>query len=719
MYESLHSHEIFVTLLVKIVWSIMIDIVSLLAEKTTLSHKQIKNILALIEEGSTIPFIARYRKEMTGGASDEALRELDEVYTSVKKMVDRRDEIIKILKEKELLSDSLSLQLSKATTITQLEDIYRPFKEKKNTRASKAIKQGLEALANRLQVSNMSKEEFQKEAKSFLKGDVRSVEDAIQGAQDIIAERFADMPKEREVLRELMLKHGLIEVKGTKTFDEKGVFSKYKTHSEKIAYIPSHRYLAIMRGVHEKELGAKITIDTERYLDTLYRYKIKRDARSSKEYLFEAYKDGFKRLLYPSIEREVHGVLKVKADREAIGVFGKNLTQLLMTPPVTKKVLLGVDPAFRTGCKLAVIDENGEYLASGVIYPTEPKNDYEGSKKKIVALLKKYAIQGVAIGNGTASRETQAFFARLNKELDNPVKYTVVSEAGASVYSASKVASEEYPDLDVTIRGAISIAQRLRDPMAALVKIDPKSLGIGQYQHDVDQKLLERKLHENVEDLVNRVGVDVNSASASLLAFVAGVGKNIAKNIILYRQEHGAFTSKSALKKVKGLGAKAYEQCAGFMRIREGESLYDNTGIHPESYSVAKKLEKIEDRSDTKALAHALGVGEETLKDIIKELDKPGFDPRSQLPEIPFREDVTDIKMLRVGSFVSGIVRNIADFGAFVDIGLKNDGMIHISKISTKRISHPLEVLSINQYLPRIEVIMIDEAKGKVGLSLS
>ena len=697
----------------------MIDIVSLLAEKTTLSHKQIKNILALIEEGSTIPFIARYRKEMTGGASDAQLRELEEVYASVKKMSDRKEEIIKILKAKELYTASLAKALADAMSITALEDIYRPFKEKKNTRASKAITQGLEPLANKLQAGKCSEDALKAEAKKFLKGEISSIEEAISGAQDIIAERFSDSAKEREVLRDLMLKHGILEVVASKTFDEKGAFSKYQTHSEKVAFIPSHRYLAIMRGVREKELVAKITIDTERYLDTLYRYKIRRDSGSCKVYLFEAYKDGFKRLLYPSIQREVHGILKERADREAIAVFGKNLTQLLMTPPVTKKVLLGVDPAFRTGCKLAVIDENGEFLDSGVIYPTEPKNDYEGSKKMIESLLKKYDIQGVAIGNGTGSRETQAFFAKLNKALETPLKYTVVSEAGASVYSASKIASEEYPHLDVTIRGAISIAQRLRDPMAALVKIDPKSLGIGQYQHDVDQKLLEKKLHENVEDLVNRVGVDVNSASASLLAYVAGVGKNIAQNIILYRQEHGPFTSKSALKKVKGLGAKAYEQCAGFMRIREGKSLYDNTGIHPESYAIAKQLAHYHDSSDTQTIARELGVGEATLKDIIKELEKPGFDPRSELPEIPFRDDVTDIKMLKVGSIVSGIVRNIADFGAFVDIGLKNDGMIHISKMSDKRISHPLEVLSINQYLPRIEVIMIDEQKGKVGLSLS
>jgi len=390
-----------------------------------------------------------------------------------------------------------------------------------------------------------------------------------------------------------------------------------------------------------------------------------------------------------------------------------------MTPPVSKRVILGVDPAFRSGCKLAIIDENGSYLEHAIIYPTDPRNDYEGSKKKILSLAKKYKIKAVAIGNGTASRETQEFFARVNADEGAGLNYTVVSEAGASVYSASKLAAEEYPNLDVTIRGAISIAQRLRDPMAALVKIDPKSLGIGQYQHDVDQKLLEKKLTDVTQDLVNRVGVDINSASATLLSYVAGIGSKIAQNIVTYKSEHGKFTSKAQLLQVKGLGAKAYEQAAGFIRIKEGKSLYDNSGIHPESYKVAQRLEGQDlNTIDISKTSLELGVGKETLSDIIKELQKPGFDPREELPAIPFKEGLTDIKMLKEGSFVSGVVRNIADFGAFVDIGLKNDGMVHISKISTKSISHPLEVLSINQFLPQTEVISIDYEQGKVSLSL-
>jgi len=696
----------------------MQKLTELLVKKTTLNKQAVDNILKLLDEGATIPFIARYRKEMTGGANDDVLRDFYEVYISAKRLLERKDEIVKLLIQKELLTAQLKSSIENAQTMTELEDLYRPYKEKKNTRASTAIKNGLEPLANILQSAKLSRQEFETKARQFARGNVKNGNDAIKGAQDIIAERFSDASKERTIVRDMLLKHGMLEVKKGKAFEEQGVYKNYKSHSERVAFVPSHRYLAIKRGEKEKQLSVKLTIDVDRYLDTLKRYKLKEYMGTSKTLLFEAYKDGFKRLLFPSIEREVFALLKEKSDLAAIGVFGKNLTQLLMTPPVTKKVLLGADPAYKTGCKLAVLDENGTYLDDALIFPAPPKSDYNGSKKVVLDLVKKYHIQGVAIGNGTASKETQEFFAKINKELNGTLKYTVVSEAGASVYSASKIAAEEYPNLDVTVRGAISIAGRVRDPMAALVKIDPRSLGIGQYQHDVDQKLLERKLHESVEDLVNRVGVDVNSASASLLSFVSGVGPKLAKNIVEYREHNGVYKSKKELLKVKGLGAKAYEQLAGFIRIREGKSIFDNTGIHPESYDVAKVLEKITDDIDTKVLAQKLNVGEETLKDIIKELAKPGFDPREELPAIPFKDELTDISMLREGSIVSGVVRNIADFGAFVDIGLKNDGMIHISQMSEKRISHPLEVLSVNQYLHQIEVISVDMEKGKVGLSL-
>ena len=552
-----------------------------------------------------------------------------------------------------------------------------------------------------------------------MNANVPLVEDAVKGSQDILAERYANNPREREAIRSSMLKYGNLEVKKTKNFDENGKFKNFAGKSEKVAYVPSHRYLAVMRGVSEKELSVKITIDAQKIEENIQSHKIPRNAASSKELLFEAYKDGLKRLLLPSIEREVQGVVKEKADLAAINVFGKNLNQLLMTPPVTKRVILGVDPAFVSGCKLAVIDENGNYLESAVIYPTAPKNDYNASKTKVLTLTNKYNVTGVAIGNGTASRETQEFFARINHEENASLNYTVVSEAGASVYSASKLAQDEYPNLDVTIRGAISIAQRLRDPMATLVKIDPKSLGIGQYQHDVNQKLLEKKLGDVTEDLVNRVGVDLNSASASLLSHIAGLSLKLAQNVIRHRDENGNFKTKSELLKVKGLGKKAYEQAAGFIRVVNGLSVFDNSGIHPESYEIAKKLDGLDlSKIDANAMAQSLKVGVQTLQDIIKELQKPGFDPREDLPAIPFKEGVTDIKMLKEGSFVSGIVRNITDFGAFVDIGLKNDGMIHVSKMSAKRISHPLEALSLNQYLPQIEVVSVDLEKGKVGLSL-
>jgi uncharacterized protein len=695
------------------------NLVNLLAKKTALKKEHIENILKLLDDGATIPFIARYRKEMTGGANDEVLRDFETIYMSAKKLLERKEEISRLIAERAILSEAIKKSIDEADSLRVLEDIYRPYKEKKNSRAATAIENGLSPLCDILERAQLSLEEFKSKAKEFVKGSVTSVDEAVSGAQDILAERYADLPREREALRTNMLRYSVLEIKKTKNFDENGTFKNFVGKSEKVAYIPSHRYLAVMRGVNEKELSVKITIDIERLEQNIKEYKIPRNAATSRELLFEAYRDGLKRLLLPSIEREVHAELKERADISAISVFGKNLNQLLMTPPVTKRVILGVDPAFRTGCKLAVVDENGNYLESCVIYPTEPQKDYENSKKKVLLLTNKYNITGVAIGNGTGSRETQEFFATLNKDENAKLNYTVVSEAGASVYSASKIAAQEYPNIDVTIRGAISIAHRLQDPMAALVKIDPKSLGIGQYQHDVDQKLLEKKLTDVTQDLVNRVGVDINSASLSLLSYIAGIGAKVAQNIIAFREENGAYRTKEQLLKVKGLGKKAYEQAVGFIRIKNSKNIFDNSGIHPESYEVAKKLLALDLATvDVKQKATELSVGEETLKDIIKELQKPGFDPREELPPIPFKDGITDIKMLSLGSFVSGVVRNIADFGAFVDIGLKNDGMIHVSKMSVTKISHPLEVLSINQYLPQIEVISIDEEKGKVGLSL-
>ncbi len=710
-----------------------------LLKKSQLSEGSKKNIIKLLEEGATVPFIARYRKEMTGGAGDEELRIFSEEYQYAKNLLEKKDETERLLSEKGRLTPDLKKQLSEAVTLSAVEDLYRPFKEKKNTRAAAAIAKGLEPLADLLERKLISGAELEKEAARFIKKDVKSAEEALQGAMDILAERFSDNPSERESVRNFVKSSAFIEVKASKDLkeEEDPQFVRFDGHAEKAAQIPSHRFLAIMRGTKEKKLSAKVAVAVEQIEEGILRHYSRKVSASA----VEAYRDGLKRLMLPSLERELLSDLKEKSDIQAVHTFGRNLMQLLLTPPVTGRVILGVDPAYRTGCKLAVIDENGKFLEHSVIYPVPPKNDYESSKNTVLALAEKYHITGVAIGNGTGSRETQEFFARLNREEKTALKFTVVSEAGASVYSASAVAAEEYPDLDVTVRGAISIAQRLRDPMAALVKIDPKSLGIGQYQHDVDQKLLDRKLYETIEDLVNRVGVDVNSASASLLTYVAGIGPKLAKEIVKHRESKGPFRSKKDLLKVKGLGEKAFEQCAGFLRIREGDSVLDNTGVHPESYSIASQLLdkknlaaltaelksgsisdvqslSVNDSQLIKTLSEKLNCGSETLKDIVKELQKPGFDPRSDLPDIPFRDDLTDIHQLKPGAVISGVVRNITDFGAFVDIGLKNDALIHISEISEQRISHPLEVLSVNHYLPQVRVISVDAEKGRVGLSL-
>lgn len=701
----------------------MTPLIDLLSQKTKISPKSVANILKLLDEGSTIPFIARYRKEMTGGATDEQLRAFEEIYLYSKKLLERKEEVLRLITERGHLRGEVRSALENAQTLQEVEDLYRPYKEKKNTRAGAAIAAGLEPLANLLEGGRLEKGECLTRAAAFVKGTVKSPDEAVQGAKDILAERYSDDPRERDHWRRQMSEYSSFEIKGAKGLKEDGLYAKLAGKSERIASIPSHRYLALMRGVAEKELSVKITVDMERVVQSIERFRIPKGAKSTREWLLEAYLDGFKRLLFPSLEREVHARIKERADAQAIGTFGKNLSQLLITPPVAKHAILGVDPAYRTGCKLAVVDGNGTYLTHAVIYPTPPQNDYEKSAKTIQEFVRTYGIDAVAIGNGTASRETQEFFARLNREEGLNLAYTVVSEAGASVYSASKIAQEEYPSIDVTIRGAISIAQRLRDPMAALVKIDPKSLGIGQYQHDVDQKLLEKKLGDVTEELVNRVGVDPNSASVSLLSYVAGVGNKVARSIVEYRETTGPFKSKAEMLNVKGLGAKAYEQCAGFFRIRSAASVLDKTGVHPESYGAAMELMKRHDvqtitKEQIPAIARELGIGAETLADIAAELQKPGFDPRESLPPIVFRSDLTDIKELRPGSIVSGVVRNIADFGAFVDIGLKNDGLIHISQMSEKRIAHPLEVLSVNQPLDRIRVLEVDVERQKVSLSL-
>jgi uncharacterized protein len=699
------------------------NLINLLEAKTSFSKTTIQNILKLLEEGCTIPFIARYRKDLTSNATDEQLRDFEEIYNYSLKLLSRKEEVISILKERNFLDDKLLHHINEAATLQILEDIYAPFKDKKSSRTSEAIEKGLEPLANIIQSMKYSLEEINQKAKQFLNKDVESIEDAIAGASDIIAQRYADDFRTKELIRNSVLNYGTIETKKTKTFNVNGLYANFADISEKIKYIKSYRFLAILRAVNEKELTLKIEVDEDYMLENIKKYKIPASANTSNKLVFEAYKDGLKRLLLQSLKRETLTLLKEKASSEAITLFGKNLKELLLTPPLVNQVILGMDPGYVSGCKLAVIDENGNYLASNVIYPTKPKEDFANSSKIVLELIKKYKINSIAIGNGTASQETAAFIAKLIEEYKLDVRFAVVSEIGASVYSASKIANLEYPNLDVTIRGAISIAQRLRDPMAALVKIDPKSLGIGQYQHDVNQKELNLKLENVTVDLVNKVGVDLNSASYKLLSFISGISEKLALNIIEHKEKIKSFKTKSELLKVKGLGAKAYEQSVGFLRIKDGKSILDNTAIHPENYYVVEKLQKlykIEEIKDEQIeqISKELNCPILLLKDIIDELLKPGYDVRSEFDEIEFSKDIKTIDDLKEGFIVSGVVRNITDFGAFVDIGLKNDGLLHISQISEKRISHPNEVLSINQQLKKIKILSVDLRKQRVSLSL-
>ena len=699
------------------------ELILLIKEKTSLSVKAIENIILLLDEGCTIPFIARYRKDATSNATDEDLRVFEEVFNYSKKLLKRKEEVLTLLEEKNFLNEKIKNSINEAKSIQVLEDIYAPFKEKKSSRTSDAIENGLEPLANIIQSLKYTNEEIKQKAKQFLNTKIKSSNDAISGAKDIIAQRYADDFKSKEIVRNLIASWGELQIKEGKSFNKNGVYSNFANKNEKIKYIKSHRTLAILRAVNEKELSIKIEIDENHILENIKKYKIPQWASSSKDTVYDAYKDGLKRLLLPSLKREAINTIKEKASSEAIELFGKNLKELLQTAPLVNQVILGMDPGFVSGCKLAVIDENGIYLDSDVIYPTKPKENIEASSKILLSLIKKYKVTSIAIGNGTASRETAQFISELIKENNLDINYAIVSEIGASVYSASKIAAQEYPKLDVTIRGAISIAGRLRDPMATLVKIDPKSLGIGQYQHDVNQKELALKLENTTVDLVNKVGVDLNSASYKLLSFISGISEKLAINIIEHKSSIKRFNSKNELLKVKGLGAKAYEQAVGFLRIKDGKSILDNTAIHPEDYTLTKNLQKnynIEEIKDNQIeqIAKELNTTPFKLKDIIQELKKPGYDVRNEFNQVKFAQDVTKLEDLKEGFILSGIVRNITDFGAFVDIGLKNDALLHISQISQKRINHPSEVLSINQNLEKIKVVSVDLDKQRVGLSL-
>lgn len=700
----------------------MNNIINVIQSKINLDIKYIKNIIELLEDGSTIAFIARYRKDITGNASDETLLQFQEIYEYSQKLLKRKEDITNILKEKDNLNEKLIKLIDEAITLRALEDIYEPYKGVKNTRADDAVKNGLENLANIISTMKYTTHEIEQKAKNFLNKNIATIDDAINGAKDIIALRYSQELKTKDGVRKNLENHATLTTKKTKTFEENGLYKNLVSINTKGKYLKSHQLLAILRAVNEKQISLKVVADEEFIINGIKQYRIPSHAQSSKVYVVDAYIDGLKRLLLPSLKRELLSNLKQKASDEAIELFGKNLTELLITPPLVNQVILGMDPGFRTGCKLAIIDDNGNYLDSSVIYLLS-ENNIKESSKKVLSLLKKYNVTAIAIGNGTASKETASFINDLKKENNLELNYAVVSEIGASVYSASKIAQEEYPNLDVTIRGAISIASRLRDPMSALVKIDPKSLGIGQYQHDVDQKNLTSKLNTTTFTLVNKIGVDINSASYKLLSYVSGISEKLAKNITEFRKDIGEFKSKKQLLKVKGIGAKAYEQSVGFLRIKDGDSFLDNSGIHPENYDVAKYLKENCDLSNIdntqlKELSLKFDCGIESLKDIVIELKKPGYDIRDELEQISFCEDIKSIDELKIGDSVNGIVRNITDFGAFIDIGLKNDAMLHISQYSHKRISHLMDVLSINQQLKNIKIQNVDAEKNKISLTM-
>ena len=711
------------------------DISAKLTEEFNLRPDHVKNVLSLLEEGNTIPFIARYRKEMTGAIDDQVLRNLNDRYEYLKNLEKRKEEVAKAITEQEKMTEEIQSAIDAAQTMTEIEDVYRPFKQKKKTRASVAIEKGLKPLAEFILAQQGDP---YKEAEKYIdeeKG-VKDVNEAIAGAKDVIAEVVSDNAELRKKLRGLLEKHGEMQVKLVKD-DERGTYAMYADYSEFVPEIKNHRILAINRGEKEDCLKAKIFFEPDiakRVCVSKY-VKDKRETVCAK-LIEEAAADGYDRLIEPSIQREVRAILTDRAGEQAIKMFEVNLRPLLLQPPVKGKVTLGLDPGYRTGCKVAVVDETGKVLDTSVIYPVPPKNDIEGAKRIVKYLIEKHNVDVISIGNGTASKETEIFVADLLKEIERNVTYAVVNEAGASVYSASPLAVEEFPDYDLTLRSAISIARRLQDPLSELIKIDPKSIGVGQYQHDMDKKRLDGVLGGVLEDCVNSVGVDLNTASVSLLKYVAGLNAGIAKNIVSYREENGKFTSRPQLLKVSKLGAKAYEQCAGFLRIPDGKNIMDNTAVHPESYKKAEKLLSLFGYSDEDVRARRLAqlpakvkeFGEDkaaeyceldkaTMNDIIAELVKPGRDIRDSLPARQLRKDIMGIEDLAVGMEVDGVVRNVIDFGAFVDIGVHQDGLVHISEITDKYIRHPSDVLKVGQQVKAV-IISLDKGKQRIGLSL-
>lgn len=709
------------------------DILQKLTQEFSVKLWQVENAVKLIDDGNTIPFIARYRKEATGSLDDQLLRDLSDRLTYLRNMEEQKEKIIASIKEQELMTDEIMASIESASTLTELEDIYRPFRPKRKTRASVAKAKGLQGLADFLYAQDKNSNQPLVEAEKYLNDEVESVEDAINGAKDIIAEFVSDDPAGRKMLRYSIKNHGNIVVTGAK--DELGVYEMYREYTEPISNIASHRVLAFNRGEKEGFLKVNIDYDKNTALTILYNLHIK-DSSPTQELVKEAIEDSYTRLIFPSVERELRNSLSENADDKAIKVFAENTRHLLMQPPVKGKVTLGLDPGYRTGCKVAVVDVTGKVLDTSVIYAVPPHNKVEQAKKIIKDLVKKHNVQMFAIGNGTASHETEVFACEVIKELNCGITYMVVSEAGASVYSASKLAAKEFPEYDVSLRSAVSIARRLQDPLAELVKIDPKAIGVGQYQHDMPQNRLSSALDGVVEDCVNTVGVDLNTASAQLLNRVAGVSSKIADNIVKYRQEHGIFKSRDEIMNVSMLGPKAFEQCAGFLRVSESKNVLDNTAVHPESYDATRKLLKLCSVTDedvrsgnvsavkqyvetvgTSALAKQLDIGEPTLIDITKEIAKPGRDPRDELPAPMLRTDVMDIKDLKVGMELKGTVRNVIDFGAFVDVGVHQDGLVHISQITDKYIKHPSDVLKVGDIVT-VWVISVDVDKKRIGLSM-
>ena len=725
----------------------MDKIINTIAEELNIKPNQVESTVKLIDEGNTIPFIARYRKEVTGGLSDEILRDLGERLTYLRNLEKRKEEIIKSIDEQGKLTDEILQAVAIAKILSEVEDIYRPYKQKKKTRATVAKAKGLEPLA-KIIIEQKEVKPIEEVAKKYVNIDklsdedkknkdkvVATVEDAIQGALDIIAEDISDNAKYRKEIKRICYREGQVVTRASKP-EEKSNYEMYYEYQEAIKFIPSHRILAINRGEKEEFLKIKLEKTEEKILKYIEKDIIKNTTQFT-EMLKTTIEDSFKRLIEPSVDREIRSDLTEKAEEKAIKVFGKNSKQLLLGAPIKGKTVMGFDPAYRTGCKIAIIDETGKLLDYTTVYPTEPQNDVVGARRELLKLIEKDKVDMIAIGNGTASRESEMFVADMIKDTKRDVHYVIVSEAGASVYSASKLATEEYPDINVSIRGAISIARRLQDPLAELVKIDPKAIGVGQYQHDVNQKKLAESLTGVVEDSVNKVGVDVNTATPSLLSYVSGINNTIAKNIVKYRDENGKLKNRKQLLKVPKLGKVAFEQCAGFLRILDGDNPLEITAVHPESYEVAEKLlneigfdkkdlkdkeklEAIQNKLKTVDIAKTstdLNVGEMTLTDIIEELSKPGRDPREDMPKPILRSDVLKLEDLKEGMVLTGTVRNVIDFGAFVDIGVKHDGLVHISEMSEKFIKNPSDIVSVGDVV-KVKVIKIDKERQKVGLSM-